>query len=217
MKKFPIPLILIIVLLLTGCDANKRNNTTNDFLQETVEQTTLSPAKNQKEDITENQSANEIKNINENIKITYFDKELSTNKFTNGDEYNVQNCTKVLPNGISPIGMPSDLLSSNLSYKKIDNEHYWYNFHYANLEKKRYVFFQATDYEDFKNVDDAFLMSLQESKINENTVYIASYPNSKTGGDCYLAYYGKLGYRCILECLNLTLDEFINLISSSIN
>ena len=59
-------------------------------------------------------------------------------------------------------------------------------------------------------------MSLEKSFINENTVYIASYPNDDFDAECFLAYYGKFGYRCIIESINLSQEEFINLLISSL-
>lgn len=59
-------------------------------------------------------------------------------------------------------------------------------------------------------------MALEESTINGETVYIASYPNTDFDAECFLAYYGRFGYRCLLESVNLTQEEFIKILSSTI-
>lgn len=216
MKKFLALISIVLFIVLAGCSAENNEITDNDILKETNEHTTLSAPVNQEGDLTESHEIKDIKNINDSIKISYFNEEISTNRFDEGDEYNILESTKNLPNGIVPIGFPNDILSSNSSYKKIDDDHYWYNFRYANSKEKRYVFFQATDFSDFKNVDDAFIMTLEESTINNETVYIASYPNTDFDAECYLAYYGRFGYRCLLESVNLTQEEFIKILSSTI-
>lgn len=216
MKKFLVLSSIVFLIALAGCSTENNEMINNDILTETTEHTTLSAPVNQEGDLTEKQDIKEIRNISDTIKISCFNKEISTNRFDEGDEYNILESTKNLPNGIVPIGFPNDILSSNSSYKKIDDNHYWYNFRYANSKEKRYVFFQATDFSDFKNVDDAFIMTLEESTINNETVYIASYPNTDFDAECYLAYYGRFGYRCLLESVNLTQDEFIKILSSTI-
>lgn len=216
MKKFLALISIVLFIILTGCSAENNEITDNNILKETTEHTTLSAPVNQKGDLTESHEIKDIKNINDTIKISYFNEEISTNRFDEGDEYNILESTKNPPNGIVPIGLPNDILSSNSSYKMLDDEHYWYKFRYANSKEKRYVFFQTTDYSDFKNVDDTFIMALEESTINGETVYIASYPNTDFDAECFLAYYGRFGYRCLLESVNLTQDEFIKILSSTI-
>lgn len=216
MKKILILISIAFLIILAGCSVKNNETMNDDILAETTEHTTLSAPINQEGDLTEKQDIKEIKNISDTIKISCFDKEISTNRFDEGEEYDIMESAKNLPVGIAPTGFPKDILSSNSSYKKIDNDHYWYNFRYANSKEKRYIFFQATDFSDFKNVDDAFIMSLEKSTINNETVYIASYPNTDFHAECYLAYYGRFGYRCLLESVNLTQDEFIKILSSSI-
>ncbi len=215
MKKVIILIGIVFLVVLSGC-STENNKTTDDILHETNEHTTLSAPINQEKDFIESQDIKEVKDIGNNIKISYFNKEISTNRFDEGKKYSVLNSEKSLPNGITPVGFPNDILSGNSFYKKIDNNHYWYNFRYANSKDKRYVFFQTTDFNDFKNIDDAFIMKLEKSVINSETVYIASYPNTDFEAECYLAYYGRFGYRCLLESVNLSQDEFLKILSSTI-
>ncbi len=216
MKKVLIIIGIVFLVILSGCSSENNKTIEDDILNETSEHTTLSAPINQEKDFIESQDIKEVKDIGNNIKISYFNKEISTNRFDEGKKYSVLNSEKSLPNGIAPIGFPNDILSGNSFYKKIDNNHYWYNFRYANSKDKRYVFFQATNFNDFKNVDDAFIMKLEKSVINGETVYIASYPNTDFEAECYLAYYGRFGYRCLLESVNLSQDEFLKILSSTI-
>ena len=206
---------IIIVLFLTGCSTSE-SEMNDDIFNQTTEATTMAPAQNQDGDPVENQEIQQVESIDDSIKISILEKEILTNKLFEGKKYTPFTSEQKLPDGISPIGFPRDILSSNLSYTKTDNEHYLYNFKYANPDEKRYVFFQTTSAEDFKDVDDEFIMSLEQSTINGTTVYIFSYPSSNFDADCFCAYYGKLGYRCILESVNLTQEEFLEILSSSV-
>lgn len=142
MKKFLVLISIVFFIVLAGCNAENNKITDNNILKETNEHTTLSAPVNQEGDLTESHEIKDTKNISDTIKISYFNKEISTNRFDEGDEYNILESTKNLPNGIVPIGFPNDILSSNSSYKKLDDKHYWYKFRYANSKEKRYVFFK---------------------------------------------------------------------------
>lgn len=206
---------IIMVIFLTGCSASE-SKINDDIFNQTTEATTLAAAQNQTGDPVENQEILQVESVDDNINISILEKEISTNKLFEGKEYTPFTSEQKLPDGISPIGFPMDILSSNLSYIKTDTEHFLYNFKYANPDEKRYIFFQATNDDDFKDVDDEFIMSLEQSTINDITVYISSYPNSNFDSDCFCAYYGKLGYRCILESVNLTQEEFLNILYFSV-
>ncbi len=131
---------IIILMFLTGCSATENEENNNRFNQSN-ETTTLTPAQNQKEDPVENQKIKQVESVDDYINISMLEKEISTNKLFEGDEYSPLTSEQKIPDGIAPNGFPKDILSSNLSYKKTDNEHYLYNFKYANSNKKRYVFF----------------------------------------------------------------------------
>lgn len=217
MNKILVLIIIVFLIFLAGCSAeNNKITSDNDIQKETIEHTTLSAPVNQEYDLVENHEMIEIKNISDNVKISYFDEKISTNRNADGSDYDAKQAINILPVGIAPVGFPNDILSSDLKYSYLADDHYWYNFRYANPKAKRYVFFQATNANDFIGIDDVFIMSLEKSFINENTVYIASYPNDDFDAECFLAYYGKFGYRCIIESINLSQEEFINLLISSL-
>lgn len=215
MKNKLLLVFIIILMFLTGCSATENEDNNNRFSQST-ETTTLAPAQNQKEDPVENQKIKQVESVDDYINISILEKEVPTNMLFEGVEYSPLTSEQKIPDGIAPNGFPKDILSSNLSYKKTDNEHYLYNFKYANSNKKRYVFFQSTNANDFKDVDDEFIMSLEKSTINNNIVYIASYQMDNFNAKCFLAYYGKFNYRCIIECVNLTQEEFLEVLSHSV-
>lgn len=97
MKKVLVLISIVFLIIFAGCSAKNNEIMNNDILTETTEHTTLSAPVNQKGDLTEKQDIKEIRNISDTIKISYFNKEISTNRFDEGDEYNILESTKNLP------------------------------------------------------------------------------------------------------------------------
>lgn len=95
MKKFLALISIVLFIVLTGCSAENNEITDNNILKETTEHTTLSAPVNQEGDLTESHEIKDIKNISDTIKISYFNEEISTNRFDEGDEYNILESTKI--------------------------------------------------------------------------------------------------------------------------
>lgn len=93
MKKVIILIGIVFLVVLSGC-STENNKTTDDILHETNEHTTLSAPINQEKDFIESQDIKEVKDIGNNIKISYFNKEISTNRFDEGKKYSVLNSEK---------------------------------------------------------------------------------------------------------------------------
>lgn len=220
MNKSILILFLCILCLSVFAGCTNTDTSAEDAVQAAMENSTehteLKPANDSKNDPQESQTAKEEQNVNPNITIVHFANEISTNRLAEGEPYNAYQTKEMLPNSIFPTGLPADLLSSNLSYEDLSDEQNWYGFRCANAQDKRYIFFQATNADNFDGVDDEFITSLPPSKINGQNVYIATYPCTKINGNGFLAYYGKNNYRCLLECINLTQEEFLNILNASV-
>lgn len=220
MKNAILCLFLCILCLSVFAGCTNTDTSAEDAVQAAIENSTehteLKPANDGENDPQESQTAKEEQNVNSNITIVHFANEISTNRLTEGEPYDAYQTKEMLPNSIFPTGLPADLLASNLSYKDLSNGQNWYGFKCANSQDKRYIFFQATNADNFDGVDDEFIMSMPSSEMNGQKVYIATYPCAEIDGNGFLAYYGKNNCRCLLECINLTQEEFLNILNASV-
>lgn len=204
-------LLTLITLSATSCyhieEPTPDTGSTSTVLS--VTQTSSMPGKDRP-------TVKKVERIGAQYKMSTLSSPIQTNSLNDSGTALTDALSPLVDLTLLPVKFPADLTTVT-SIMKMKAQTAWCKYSYNNPKEKRAVVFQVTNIDRFDNVDMDYIKSLKVSKLDRINVYLFSfyYPNGDI--QAYVAYYEHNTSRYLLESFNLSQEEFMQTLSSSIN